>query len=478
MFKNKTNTTEQEEQGIIYSENIQIPISKGENNNALIIESNDSEVQQKYIEPNLSQADNSYVIVGSPEISASKIQYEIEESGRHIQILDLSGYVGIATVQYNPLKHIDKHCHAEKDVEKIVDCIMCNSLCDSNGRNCHLNTLELRLEKALISSLILYLIEISGEDICRLDTALFMIKLANISSKRGCCSINGFSLDNLLDEVFSGLKKISYRQYRDDKILDCNDVEDKKQYEYQDLLFTSSCLKQYQLFKCCSTETQKKVLASATMRLSIFAGMYSIPQEQCKYDVVNDEVDVSRLDEVDISSLRKQGNCLLATYSEANEATKVLTAILISQICDSLAREPYESRQEAHVKFIVDGIDNACLIPELKHKLTSCQNFNMSFDILLPSITIAEAIYNDWNYISQAFNVYVCFDAIDEHTAEYFSQKMKNNIKNQYAFPKNQYAVDCIQKILDKDEIMILPDYACLVIINKAGQCIDKKKWY
>ena len=60
MFKKKTNTTEQEEQGIIYSENIQIPISKGENNNALIIESNDSEVQQKYIEPNLSQADNSY----------------------------------------------------------------------------------------------------------------------------------------------------------------------------------------------------------------------------------------------------------------------------------------------------------------------------------------------------------------------------------------------------------------------------------
>lgn len=260
MFKNKTNTTEQEEQGIIYSENIQIPISKGENNNALIIESNDSEIQQKYIEPNLSQADNSYVIVGSPEISASKIQYEIEESGRHIQILDLSGYVGIATVQYNPLKHIDKHCHTEKDVEKIVDCIMCNSLCDSNGRNCHLNTLELRLEKALISSLILYLIEISGEDICRLDTALFMIKLANISSKRGCGSINGFFLDNILDEMFSGLKKISFRQYRDDKILDYNDVEDKKQYEYQDLLLTSSCLKQYQLFKCCSTETQKKYL--------------------------------------------------------------------------------------------------------------------------------------------------------------------------------------------------------------------------
>lgn len=477
MIKKKTNTTEQKEQGVIYSENIQIPISKGENNNALIIESNDSEVQQKYIEPNLSQADNSYVIVGIPEISASKLQCEMKKSERHIQILDLNGYVHIATVQYNPLKHIDKHCHTEKDVEKIVDCIMCNTLCDSNGRNCHLNTLELRLEKALIASLILYLIEISDEDICRLDTALLMIKLANISSKRVCCGINGFSLDNLLDEVFSGLKKISCRQYRNDKILDCNDVEDKKQYEYQDLLLTSSCLKQYQLFKCCSIETQKKVLASATMRLSIFAGMYSIPQEQCKYDVVNDEVDVNRLDEVDISSLRKQGNCLLATYSETNEATNVLTAILISQIYDSLIREPYESRQKTHVRFIADGVNDACFIPELKCKLTFCQNFNMSFDILLPSITIAEAIYNDWNYISQAFNVYVCFDAIDGHTAEYFSQRMKNNIKNQYAFPKNQYAADCIQKILDKDEIMMLPDYACLVVVNKAGQCIDKKKW-
>lgn len=477
MIKKKTNTTEQEKQGFIYSENIQIPISKEENNNALIIEPNDSEIQEKYIKPNLSQADNSYVITGIQEISAFKIQYEMEESGRHIQILDLSGYVGMATVQYNPLKHIDKHCRTEKDVEKIVDCIMRNTLCDSNGRNCHLNALELRLEKALISSLILYLIEISDEDICRLDTALFMAKLANIPSKKTYCSANGFSLDNLLDEVFSGLKKISSRQYRNDKILGYNDVEDKKQYEYQNLLLPSLCLKQYQLFKCCSTETQKKVLASATMRLSIFAGMYSIPQEQCKYDVINDKIDVCRLDEVDINSLRKQGNCLLATYSEANESTKVLTAILISQICDSLTRKPYESCQEAHVKFIVDGIDNACLIPELKHKLTSCQNFNMSFDILLPSITIAEAIYNDWNYISQAFNVYVCFDAIDEYTAEYFAQRIKNNIKSKYVFPKNKYAIDCIQKMLDKDEIMMLPDYVCLVVVNKTGQCIDAKKW-
>lgn len=30
MIKKKTNTTEQEKQGTIYSENIQIPISKGE----------------------------------------------------------------------------------------------------------------------------------------------------------------------------------------------------------------------------------------------------------------------------------------------------------------------------------------------------------------------------------------------------------------------------------------------------------------
>lgn len=476
MIKKKTNTTEQEKQGTIYSENIQIPISKGENNNALIIESNDSEIQQKYIEPNLSQADNSYVVVGIPEISASKIQYEMEENGRHIQILDLSRYVGIATVQYNPLKHIDKHHYREEDVEKIVDCIMRNTLCDSNGHNCHLNALELRLEKALISSLILYLIEIADEDICRLDTALFMAKLANIPSQKAYCSANGFSLDNLLDEVFSGLKKISSRQYRNDKILDYNDVEDKKQYEYQNLLLPSSCLKQYQLFKCCSKETQKKVLASATMRLSLFAGMYSIPQEQCKYDVVNDKIDVSRLDEVDINSLREQGNCLLATYSKANESTKVLTAILISQIYDSLTRESYESHQKNHVKFIVDGVNDACFIPELKCKLTSCQNYNISFDVLLPSITFAEAIYDDWDYISQAFNVYVCFNAIDEYTAEYFIQRGKSNMKN-HELPKNRYPTNRIEKILNKDEIIMLPDYACLVVINKIGQYIDNKKW-
>ena len=45
MIKRKVNTTKQGKQGVTYSENIQIPISKGENNNALIIEPNDSEVQ-------------------------------------------------------------------------------------------------------------------------------------------------------------------------------------------------------------------------------------------------------------------------------------------------------------------------------------------------------------------------------------------------------------------------------------------------
>ena len=207
------------------------------------------------------------------------------------------------------------------------------------------------------------------------------------------------------------------------------------------------------------------------MRFSLFTDIYKYERGKISYQKSNTN------GELDIQSLRQPKSCLLITYSKASEATKVLTAILISQIYDSLMREPYESRQEVHVKFIIDGIDNACFIPELKHKLTSCQNFNMSFDILLPSITIVEAIYNDWNYISQAFNVYVCFDAIDEHTAEYFRQKIKKNMKNKYAFQKNKYPVACIQKILDKDEIMMLPDYACLVVVNKTGQYIDAKKW-
>lgn len=65
---------------------------------------------------------------------------------------------------------------------------------------------------------------------------------------------------------------------------------------------------------------------------------------------------------------------------------------------------------------------------------------------------------------------------LDEHTAEYFRQKIKKNMKNKYAFQKNKYPVACIQKILDKDEIMMLSDYACLVVVSKTGQYIDAKK--
>lgn len=471
MIKRKVNTTEQGKQGVTYSENIQIPISKGENNNALIIEPNDSKVQRKYIEPNLSQADNSYVVVGIQEISASKIQYEMEESGRHIQILDLDGYM--STVQYDPLKHID----AEEDAKKIVDCIINNALDD-----CHLDSLELQLEKTLLTSLILYLVEIADESVCNLNTILWMLKLAYIlpASARArpsqytyYCS-NGFDVNNHLDELFNGQRKIvqSIHYRTNQRHLNCEDINNNnEESKLQDLLCNSLCLRQYQLFKCSDIKTQKKVITDAIMRFSLFTDIYKYERGKISYQKSNTN------GELDIQSLRQPKSCLLITYSKASEATKVLTAILISQIYDSLMRESYESRQEVHVKFIIDGIDNACFIPELKHKLTSCQNFNMSFDILLPSITIVEAIYNDWNYISQAFNVYVCFDAIDEHTAEYFRQKIKKNMKNKYAFQKNKYPVACIQKILDKDEIMMLPDYACLVVVNKTGQYIDAKKW-
>lgn len=92
------------------------------------------------------------------------------------------------------------------------------------------------------------------------------------------------------------------------------------------------------------------------MRFSLFTDIYKYERGKMSYQKSNTN------GELDIQSLRQPKSCLLITYSKASEATKVLTAILISQIYDSLMRESYESRQEVHVKFIIDGIDNACFI--------------------------------------------------------------------------------------------------------------------
>ena len=494
MIKKKTNNTEQEKQGVIYSENIQIPIKTGKNNNALIVGAKDAEMQKRFIEPNLFQANDSYVVAGIPEISVLRMQDKMIENGCNIQILDLDGYM--STVQYDPLKHIDKHCHTEEDAKKIVDCIINNTL-----DNSHLDSLELQLEKILLTSLILYLVEIADKNVCNLNTVLWMLKLAYILPARPSqytyyCS-NGFDVNNHLDELFNGQREIvqticygtnqKHLNYEDinsnndsvnlrspspdvDGVSDSPYTSIDEESKLQDLLCDSLCLRQYQLFKCSDIKTQKKVITDAIMRFSLFTDIYKYEKGKISYQKSNIN------DELDIQSLRQPKSCLFIAYSKASKATKVLTAILISQIYDSLTRESYESHQKNHVKIIVDGVNDACFIPELKCKLASCQYFNMSFDVLLPSITIAEAIYEDWNYISQAFNVYVCFDAIDEYTAEYFTQRIKNNMKNKYAFQKNKYAVACIQKILDKNEIMIMSDYDCLIIINKIGQFTDMKK--
>lgn len=269
MIKKKTNTIEQEKQGVIYSENIQIPIRTGKNNNALIVGAKDAEMQKRFIEPNLLQANDSYVVAGIPEVSVLRMQDKMIENGCYIQILDLDGYM--STVQYDPLKHIDKFCYAEEDAKKIVDCIINNTLDD-----CHLDSLELQLEKTLLTSLILYLVEIANESVCNLNTILWMLKLAYVlpSTRPSQCTYyysNGFDVNNHLDELFNGQRKIvqSIHYITNQKHLNCEDINnnldvltslgvDNEEFNLQDLLCNSLCLRQYQLFKCSDIKTQKK----------------------------------------------------------------------------------------------------------------------------------------------------------------------------------------------------------------------------
>ena len=132
-------------------------------------------------------------------------------------------------------------------------------------------------EKALLSSLIFYLVDIADEKFKKFSTILWMVQLAQMDENgrpgQKPSSKFGFSLDMPMDELFNGTKKIVEKEVTDkygkkQMVLDAAEVSDPKEIEkLQERIETSLCLTNYKTFKLGGTKTLKSILISAAVRL-------------------------------------------------------------------------------------------------------------------------------------------------------------------------------------------------------------------
>ena len=177
---------------IILSKNIQIPIDdleKPENANVLIVSGAGAGKLACYTEPNIMQADSSYIISDPGGIEYSHCRKFLEYMGYKVKCLNLIHMKN--SNHYNPFRYI----HCDKDIEVLAETLFNNTV-PTNGNED--DPSFAKAEKALLIALVAYLHYYECDKEQTLSTIIRLLNVADADEK--CPSVSK-TLDLIFDDV-------------------------------------------------------------------------------------------------------------------------------------------------------------------------------------------------------------------------------------------------------------------------------------
>lgn len=328
------------------------------NNNVFIVGGAGTGKSRFFIKPNVLQMNCSYIVTDPSGELLKSMHNVLEANGYKIKVFNLVDMR--YSCKYNPFKYVKN----ETDVSILVDCFISNTTGpDQKGGDPFWE----KSEKALLTALIFYLVDIADEEFRKFSTILWMVQLAQMDENASFNNRNNratdsgpskqhfsFTLDTPLDELFNGTKKIIKRVVKDKNgknqvVLDVADVTNAEEVKkLQDSIETSLCLTNYKTFKLGGTKTLKSILISAAVRLNPF----SIPAIQ---NLTDD-------DNVELETVGNELTCFFAIIPQTNSTFNFLISMLFSQMFESLYREGAKipnSRLNYHVRFLLDEFANS-----------------------------------------------------------------------------------------------------------------------
>lgn len=443
------------------------------NNNVFIVGGAGTGKSRFFIKPNVLQMNCSYVVTDPSGELLKSMHNVLADNGYKIKVFNLVDMNH--SCKYNPFKYVRN----ETDVSILVDCFISNTTAPDQKSG---DPFWDKSEKALLSSLIFYLVDIADEKFRKFSTILWMVQLAQMDENgrpgQKPASNFGFSLDMQLDELFNGTRKIEERKVTDkhgkeQKVLEAAEVKDPKEVErLQEKIETSLCLTNYKTFKLGGTKTLKSILISAAVRLNPF----SIPAIQNLTD--DDNVELEKVGDV--------LTCFFAIIPQTNSTFNFLISMLFSQMFESLYYKGStipNSRLPYHVRFLLDEFANIGKIPEFPQKISTCRKYNISTTIVLQSIAQIKMLYkDDFETIIGNCDTAICLGTNEQTTADYFSKKLGNGTIRVKSSSKsvgksgvNINIGKSKRELMQPDEIMTMPFDECIVMMNHISPFYDKK---
>ena len=315
------------------------------NKNVLVIGGSGSGKTRYFLKPNLMQCDSekypcSFVVTDPKGTVAVECGSLLLKRGYRIKILNMINFR--KSMRYNPFVYI----HAEKDILKLVTCLIANTTGNAKGGD----DFWVKAETLLYTALIGYIHYEAPEEERNFNTLVSMINSMEVRE-------DDEEFQNPVDILFEQLKEKSPDHF---------------------------AVRQYEKYKLAAGKTAKSILISCGARLAPFD--------------IEELRNLTSEDELQLDTIGDKKTALFLIMSDNDDTFNFLISMVYTQLFNLLCEKAddfYGGRLPVHVRCLIDEAANIGQIPKLEKLMATIRSREISACLILQAQSQLKALYKD-----------------------------------------------------------------------------------
>ena len=310
------------------------------NKNVLVVGGSGSGKTRFFVKPQIMQMHSSYCITDPKGSLVCETGKMLQKNGYRIKVLNTINFK--KSMHYNPFSYI----HSEKDVLKLVTCLMQNTKGEGKGSDPFWE----KAEQLLYTALIGYIWLEAPEEEKNFNMLIEMINAMEVRE-------DDEDFENQVDIIFRELKEKNPNHF---------------------------AVRQYAKYRLAAGKTAKSILVSCGARLAVFD--------------IAELREVTAYDELELDTLGDRKTALFLIMSDTDDSFNFLISMCYTQLFNLLcekADDVYGGRLPVHVRCLIDECANIGQIPKLEKLIATIRSREISACLVLQAQSQLKAVYKD-----------------------------------------------------------------------------------
>ena len=310
------------------------------NKNVLVVGGSGSGKTRFFVKPQIMQMHSSYVVTDPKRGLLCETGKMLQKNWYKIKVLNTINFK--KSMHYNPFSYI----HSEKDVLKLVTCLMQNTKGEGKGSDPFWE----KAEQLLYTALIGYIWLEAPEEEKNFNTLIEMINAMEVRE-------DDEDFENQVDIIFRELKEKNPNHF---------------------------AVRQYAKYRLAAGKTAKSILVSCGARLAVFD--------------IAELREVTSYDELELDTLGDRKTALFLIMSDTDDSFNFLISMCYTQLFNLLcekADDVYGGRLPVHVRCLIDECANIGQIPKLEKLIATIRSREISACLVLQAQSQLKAVYKD-----------------------------------------------------------------------------------